>query len=250
MTALERYLPRLVDGDLDTLYAELAPGALIQETFHTRVTEPVTYSFLVARHMWLHERQARVEPVMTTTVPGRSVVELTLHLTIDGRAMPLPVAVVADEDPDGKLRHVRLYHSTWPFTGHHEWRQPMLPPDENVQLVEPVASYQRALAAGDVEGVLAVFAPDAYAREPAGHRHEGPEGLRGFYAGSLASGGIPLDHCTVTDDGRACALEYNVIRWGRTPLPAQPGVAVYERASPRLLAAARIYDDVQQPGVE
>src|SRR5262249_53277632 len=189
-------------------------------------------------------------PVMTTTVPGRSVVEVVLHLTVDGRAVPLPVALVADEQADGKLSRVRVYHSTWPFTGKHEWRQPMLPPDETVQLGEPVASYQRALAAGDVEGVLAVFAPDGYAREPAGHRHEGPEGLRGLYAATLASGGIPLDHCSVTDDGRACALEYNVVRWGATTLPAQAGVAVYERASPRLLAAARIYDDVEPPGVE
>jgi hypothetical protein len=147
---------------------------------------------------------------------------------------------------------VRVYHSTWPLTGGHDLRRPLLPPDETLTLAEPVASYQRALGAGDVEGVLATFAADASVREPAGasFRHDGPDGRRAFYAGALAAGGIHLDHCTVTDDGRACALEYNVTRWGRTPLPAQAGVAVYERATPTLLGAARIYDDVEPPALE
>ena len=36
-------------------------------------------------------------------------------------------------------------------------------------------------------------------------------------------GGIPLEHCALIDDERACALEYNVARWGRTELPPQGG---------------------------
>jgi hypothetical protein len=251
MIALERFLPLLVDGDTGASLADLAPDAEIHDVLHGRVLPPVVPSFLIARHMWLRDRGARVEPVGTITVPGRSVVESVLHLTVDGRAVPLPVAIVADEQPDGTLRQVRVYHSTWPLTGRHDVRRPLLPPDERLVLAEPVASYQRALAAGDVEAVLARFAPEATVREPAGgaHRHDGPEGRREFYAQILARGGIPLDHASVTDDGRACALEYTVVRWGRTPLPPQPGVAVYERASPSLLAAARIYDDVAPPAL-
>ena len=60
-------------------------------------------------------------------------------------------------------------------------------------------------------------------------------------------GGIPLEHCAVTDDGRACALEYNVVSWGRTELPPQAGIAVYVRGDSGKLAAARIYDDVDPP---
>ena len=61
------------------------------------------------------------------------------------------------------------------------------------------------------------------------------------------SGGIPLEHCAVVDNGRTCALEYNVRRWGRTELPRQAGVAVYVRGESGRLAAARIYDDVDPP---
>jgi hypothetical protein len=31
-------------------------------------------------------------------------------------------------------------------------------------------------------------------------------------------GGIPLERCALIDDGRACALEYNLVRWGKTEL--------------------------------
>ena len=62
-------------------------------------------------------------------------------------------------------------------------------------------------------------------------------------------GGIPLEHCTLTDDGVRCAIEYNCVRWGVTDIPAQAGVAVYERGSSGLIATARIYDDVEPPTV-
>ena len=58
--------------------------------------------------------------------------------------------------------------------------------------------------------------------------------------------GIPLEHCTLTDDGVRCAIEYNCVRWGVTIL-SQVGVAVYERGNSGLLGAARIYDDVSSP---
>ena len=86
-----------------------------------------------------------------------------------------------------------------------------------------MAEYQRALAAGDVDAIVAAFEPDGYAREPAGGRfiHRGPDELRAFYAAMFSNGGgIPLEHCASYDDGRACALEYNVVRWGETDLHA------------------------------
>ncbi len=71
-----------------------------------------------------------------------------------------------------------------------------------------------------------------------------PTGLDGWFSNG---GGIPLEHCTSTDDGRRCALEYNVVRWGRTEIPPEAGVAVYVRGVSGRLAAARIYDDSDMP---
>jgi hypothetical protein len=101
-----------------------------------------------------------------------------------------------------------------------------------------------------VDAIVAAFEADAYAREPAGgeHIHRGRDGLRAFYERLFSNGGgIPLEHCALVDDGRACALEYNVVQWGKTQLPPQAGVAVYVRGESGKLAAARIYDDADPP---
>jgi hypothetical protein len=72
--------------------------------------------------------------------------------------------------------------------------------------------------------------PTAYAREPTGRQyvHRGRDAVRAFYERTFSNGGgIELEHCALVHDGRACALEYNVVRWGRTELPPEAGVAVY-----------------------
>ena len=60
-------------------------------------------------------------------------------------------------------------------------------------------------------------------------------------------GGIGLQHCAITDDGARCVLEYNCVSWGQRADDAQAGLAVYERGADGLLAAARLYDDVEAP---
>ena len=178
---------------------------------------------------------------------------MVLHLLGDeGGRVELPVAIVTDRNPDRTLKAIRVYHSMWPLTGEHALRPPLLPADPKLHAQGVVGDYQRALAEGDLESIVETFEPDGYAREPSGgaYVHRGAEGLRELYAHLFANGGgIPLEHCTLTDDGVRCAIEYNCVRWGVTDIPPQAGVAVYERASSGLLNAARIYDDVEPPAV-
>jgi hypothetical protein len=46
---------------------------------------------------------------------------------------------------------------------------------------------------------------------------------------------------------RACGLEYNVVRWGKTELAPEAGIAVYVRGESGKLAAARTNDDSDPP---
>jgi hypothetical protein len=210
-------------------------------------------AFVADQASWLRERDAVVENVALTRTPNRTVEEVVLRLLSDlGERVELPVAVVSDRNPDRTLKAVRVYHSLWPLTGEHRVRPPLLPEDPNLHAEGAPGVYQRALAEGDLEGIVGIFEPDGYAREPSGaaYLHRGEEGLRGVYVHMFANGGgIPLEHCTLTDDGVRCAIEYNCVRWGVTEIPPQAGVAVYERGSGGLLAAARIYDDVEPPAV-
>jgi hypothetical protein len=202
---------------------------------------------------WLRERDAVVENVALTRTENRTVEEVVLHLlSVEGVRVELPVAIVSDRNPDRTLKTIRVYHSMWPLTGEHRVRPPLLPAGPGLLAEGSPGDYQRALAEGGLTSVVATFEPDGYAREPSGgaYLHRGTESLRELYTHMFANGGgIPLEHCTLTDDGVRCAIEYNCVRWGVTDIPPQAGVAVYERGSSGLLAAARIYDDVEPPAV-
>ena len=216
--------------------------------------------FVSQNQSWLTERHARIETVAATYADGRAVVEMLAHLADDGqgdrqgdrqgggRELAWPIAVVA-ESPDDRSVVFRTYCSQWPVDGRRHLRPAILPPGP-VRLDDVVARYQAALDAGDAEAIVSTFEPDGYYREPIGphYAHHGAGELRAFFTRSFsAGGGIGLQPCAVTDDGVRCALEFTCARWGSHDLPPQAGIGVYERGPDGLLAAARVYDDIEAP---
>jgi hypothetical protein len=246
-----RLLDDLARGFVSDVHTALSDHAVVEDPRAGRVSgiEPLEH-WVSDAHRWFAARRAATRPVRLTERAGRAVMESVLDLDEAGKRIALPVAVVGEVAGEGELVAVRLYHGFWPLEGRHRVRPTLLPRRDDLVLPDVVGAYQRALAEGDLEGVLACFEREAVVREPSGEpfAHSGQDGLRRFYAALLSNGGgLPLEHCSVVDDGVACAVEYNVVRWGRTPLPPQPGVAVYERGRSGRLAAARIYDDVDPP---
>jgi hypothetical protein len=204
-------------------------------------------AFIAEMGAWLARRNVSVEELDHVVLERRGFEEVVLHLDGETGRVELPFAIVADRRPGGLIGELRIYYSGWLMTGRHANRPPVLQPDSAVSTSDVVAEYQRALADGDVDAIVAAFEPDGYAREPTGgrHGHSGPDDLRAFYERLFANGGgIELESCALADDGRTCALEYNVVGWGETRLPPQAGIAVYVRGPSGKLAAARAYDDV------
>jgi hypothetical protein len=204
--------------------------------------------FISRNLSWLAGLHARTETVASTVVGERAVVELLAHVDHGDRELSWPVAVVA-ESPDDLSVVFRTYCSQWPVDEQRHVRPPILGPGPG-RPGDVVGRYQDGLAAGDTEAVVSTFAPDGYFRGPFGPRYDprGTDELRSFFTRCFsAGGGISLQHCAVTDDGVRCALEYNCVRWGSHELPPQAGLGVYERGPDGLLAAARVYDDVQAP---
>jgi ketosteroid isomerase-like protein len=245
------YYDGLMSGEIDALVSSFAGQPVLHDPLHGRIKGVQAFESYVARlSSFLAQHNMSFDAAEDVITEARGFEEFVLHLDgIDGR-YEVPVAIVADREPDGRLLELRVYHSMWPISGRHVHRQPLLQGDPDLRPSDVVADYQRALAAGDLDAVLGTFEPDAYAREPAGaeYFHRGPDGLRAFYEHLFSNdGGIPLEHCSMIDSGRECAIEYNVVSWGATELPPEAGVAVYVRGDSGKLAAARIYDDVDPP---
>ena len=241
----------LLTGELDALIGSFAGEPEVHHPVRGRLKGASAFGrFVTDMTSWMAERNVTVEDVNFIVTPSGGVEEFVLHLDGDAGRVELPLAVAADLDQDARMIELRMYFSSWPMTGVHRVRPPLLQPDPDLHESDVVGDYQRALAAGDVDAAVAAFEPDGYVREPAGgaYTHRGTDELRALYELFFSNGGgIPLEHCVVIDDGRACALEYNVVAWGRTELPPEAGIAVYVRGDSGKLAAARIYDDTDPP---
>jgi hypothetical protein len=245
------YYDGLMSGEHEALIRSFAGEPVLHDPLHGRIKGVRAFEWYVTMlTSFFAQHNMSFDAVEDVITEDRGFEEFVLHLEGGVGPVEVPVAILADRGPNGRLAELRVYHSMWPLVGWHVHRPPMLQRDPDLHPWDVVGEYQRALAAGDVDGVLATFEPDAYASEPSGgsYIHRGRDGLRAFYEHLFSNdGGIPLEHCAMIDTGGACAIEYNVVRWGRTELPPEAGVAVYVRGESGRLAAARIYDDVDPP---
>lgn len=248
---LQSFYGRIAAGDIDRVLAMFSGVPSVNTPLDGQVKgEEGFRAFAAAQRQWLSERKAHTGVKGTIITDERVVLELTLHLELPGGAVAMPVALVADVD-GGKVADLRVYHSTYPLTGNHMVRTPMLEPRGDLAEPPVIEEYMRGLARGDARLVLALFTPTGYIREPSGEefKHQGPEGLAEFYEPAFRSGGIPLKHCTATFDGKTFAVEFTIDRWGRTEFDTMAGMAIYQLTDDgRKIEAVRIYDDVTPPG--
>jgi hypothetical protein len=242
------YFDGLRSGETEALTGSFAGEPKIHHPIRGRIEGLRAFEWFVAyTNTWMAESNAVSSPAGRIITPRRGIEEIMLTLDGDRGRFDLPVTIVAERDEDGRIVELRIYYNPWPLTGKHGHRPPLLQPDP--ELDEPrdvVAEYLHALADGDVDAAVAAFEPDGYVREPAGAQFidRGHDELRGLYQRFFSNGGgIALEHCTVTDDGSACALEYNIVRWGRSDLLPEAGIAALVRGATGKLASAHIYDD-------
>jgi SnoaL-like domain len=244
------YFDGLLAGEPDALVNSFAGVPELHVPLRGRVKGTAAFqAFASETSSWLRQHNATIEEVEHLITEQHGFEEVVLHLDGETGRVDLPVAIVADRRSDERIVELRIYFSDWALAGRHANRPPLLQANPQLRESDVVGEYQRALAAGDAAAVVATFEPDGYAREPAGAAfvHRGRDGLLAFYEQLLAGGGIPVEHCSVLDDGHLCALEYNVVSWGTTELAPQAGFAVYVRGDSGKLAAARIYDDTDPP---
>jgi len=247
---ISRYIPLLIAGDEQGLRALFTGTPRVNDPRLGWVENARFAEFVSNSHRGLAERGASVDHVTTTATGAGATEECVLNLVRSGDAVALPVAIASDTSPDALLESVRIYHSMWPLVGFHLVRGRVLPTIAALALPDVVGRYHDCLARGDVGGVLEQFAPEGEVREAGGPAplHRGLDALRRFFTLLFSNGGgLGLEHCAVADEGASCALEYVVTAWGRSAFPPQAAASVFERAETGLLAAVRMYDDIDRP---
>jgi len=245
------YFDGLLSDDPEILVGSFAGEPQLHDPIQGRVKGAAAFTrYARASAADLKARNAEVEAVDLIVSETRTVEEVVLSYDGDSGRIRLPMAIVADREPGGLIVELRLYFSTWPITGEHAVRQPLLQLDPDLNEPPIVAEYFHALAAGDIDRILATLDPDASIREPSGDAfvHSGLEDVREMYTFFFSNGGgVALDHCSITEEGGTSALEYNVMKWGSTTLPPQAGIAVYVLGDSGKVSRVRIYDDSNPP---
>ena len=248
-SSIAGFYSSLLSGDAGALTALFADEPHLDAPQQEEIRgEEAVKGFIAEQQAWLEGHAVDAQVLAVTSDAERVVVEFVLYLRHQGKDIDIPVAVVADLSGDG-VSWIRVYHSTWPLSGEHDLRPPLLEPVEGLEEPEVVEKYMAGISKPDKESVLALFADEGYVREPSGsqYKNAGKEGREEFYIAALSYGGISLKHCTATFDGKRCAIEYICDRLGTVEIPPQVGIAVYELADPGQILAVRIYDDVSMP---
>jgi len=249
------YLPALVAGQADQLVLRLGDRATVDDPIFGRTNGmPALGRYLEEVAAWLGKHDAKFDKVAFTMGSDRDVTEGMLGLTFEGRAVSVPVAIVAERRKEREVE-VRLYYSTKPINGTHAVRSPLLPQDDEIPVPPPVSAHLGALARGDVAGIVASFEVGGTVRDPAGESYKRDDDggtLKAFYQRLLTApgttGGVEVLNGGRADDGSTCALEYTIVKVHGKGVPPQAGLAVYERGESGLLRAARVYEDVEIRG--
>ncbi|MFZ2012684.1 MAG: hypothetical protein WAV00_02580 [Nocardioides sp.] len=199
------YFDGLLAGDPDPLVESFAGAPQLYDPIRGRVKDEAAFrAFVTETSAWLREHEASVDDVEHVILEHRGFEEVVLHVGTERGRVDLPVAVVADRRPEGRIDGIRVYFDTEPLTGQSSPRAPLLQPDTGLAVPAAVASYVEA--------------------------HGAAHGAR-------------LEPCALVDDGRACAVEYNVVRPGTALEVPEAGLAVFVADGSGGLAAVRVYGD-------
>lgn len=216
---------------------------------------------------WLKDfsaQSARVEPVTQTTAGGRSATEALVHFQREAGEYTVPVMIVGDLRPNGKLDGARIYFYYQWMPGLSAYRRIIFQPahDEPAPFALMTGSARRYFELlhdeGDVaqriERIIDITTPDVafggYRTPWSELPDAGHAAIRAHYEGICAD--APRNFIVraeaITDDGIQCVVEWTLVVTAAgyaTGRVAQSGVAVYERDPVSgLLRSIRICDNV------
>jgi hypothetical protein len=243
------YLPALLSRDTEALARRVGVRATLDEPLFGLVGAEGLASRLSELAGWLAERHAAFERSGFVMGSDRDVTYGVLTLAGKDQKLALPVAVGAERRREREVA-IRVYHSTRPIPGKRLPRAAQPVSAEETAVPPPVAAYLDALERGDLAAVVASFEDGAVVVDGTGaaHMKDGGGSLEEYFGSILRRRDLPvpiaLSKNARADDGRACALEYAVVRIRGREVTPQPGFGLFERGASGLLHSLRLYDDL------
>ena len=165
---LSEFYRQLGDGDVEAIRHLFAGQVAISAPGADGIIGNLQLDdFVAAERAWLAEWCAQYWIVRKASVGDRHALEILVHGRRGEERLELPVLIIAGCAGE-RCAWLRIYHSTWPLTGRHRVRPPIAMPMEVEDEPAVIERYFSGLAKGDVEEVLACYAPDGSLREPSG----------------------------------------------------------------------------------
>ena len=123
------YFDGLLAGDPDPLVESFAGAPELHDPVRGRVKDEAAFrAFVTETSAWLREHDASVDDVEHVILERSGFEEVVLHLVTERGRVDLPVAVVAERRPDGRIDEIRVYFDTEPLTGRSTGRAPCSSP--------------------------------------------------------------------------------------------------------------------------
>src|ERR1700733_296918 len=128
------YFDGLMAGEPDALVGSFAAEPELHDPVRGRVKGTRAFkAFVTEMNGWIARRNVTVENVEHVVSERRGFEEVVLHLDGETGRVELPLAIVADREADGRIDELRIYSSSWPLSGHHANRPPLLQPDPDLR---------------------------------------------------------------------------------------------------------------------
>jgi len=220
----------LVELTPETLLASWSGAPQVEDPRHGLVRGADAFAaYAQETREWLALSDATAWPGSVTQTAMRSVEEVVLDPEVGGARQELGAAVVAEWDRDHRLTAVRVYHSL-PLVAGQRAHLPVAPVEAEQRLPAFVREHLGGRD-GDLDDLLGTYEDDARLTTFTDRTQvvSGHQELRRLHRVPAVPGsGLRTTICTVSDDGRSCAVEHRVTRDG-SPEPVEAGVTVYER---------------------
>src|SRR3954463_6588511 len=112
------YFAGLLAGEPDALVKSFAGEPELHHPVRGRIRGVRAFeAFVTEMTSWLGERNAVIEDVERVVAERHGFGEVVLHLDGDAGPVGLPVAIVSDRRPDGRIIELRIYFSRWALSG-------------------------------------------------------------------------------------------------------------------------------------